>query len=101
MAYRREMDLRSGIVRIFNTYGPRMRADDGRVVTNFIIAELAEIVVDMVGSDSPIEYHDLPVDDPTRRRPDITLAQAELGWSPSIPLADGLRRTADYFLGNE
>jgi len=153
MAYRREMGLRSGIIRIFNTYGPRMRADDGRVVTNFIrqaianepitifgkgdqtrsfcyvddlvrgivamadsdlagpinlgnptehtIAELAAIVVEMMGSSSPIEFHDLPVDDPTRRRPDIARAKAELDWSPSIPLAEGLRRTADYFLGNE
>jgi len=153
MAYRREMDLDSGIVRIFNTYGPRMRADDGRVVTNFIrqaianepitifgqgdqtrsfcyvddlvrgivamadsdlagpinlgnptehtIAELAAIVVDMLDSSSTIEHHELPVDDPTRRRPDITRAKAELDWAPTIPLADGLRRTADYFLGNE
>lgn len=143
------VDIR--IARIFNTYGPRMAASDGRVVSNFImqalrgepitiygdgsqtrsfcfvsdlveglyalmnaadmeatpcnlgnpgeftVRQLAEQVVRMTDSDSTIEYRDLPVDDPTRRRPDIGLATRKLGWEPSIPLAQGLRQTIAYF----
>jgi nucleoside-diphosphate-sugar epimerase len=134
------------IVRIFNTYGPRLRPDDGRVVSNFLIQalrgepltvygdgsqtrslcyvddevrglialfdsdltgpvnvgnpdeytvlELAATVVDLLGSSSPIVHRPLPVDDPTRRRPDITLARTALGWEPTTALRDGLARTA-------
>ena len=138
------------IARIFNTYGPRLRPDDGRVVSNFIVqamrgepltvygdgsqtrslcyvddevaglvalfdsdltgpvnignpdeytvAELARIVVDLLGSPSPIEYRPLPTDDPVRRRPDITLARAALGWEPTTGLEDGLTRTAAHLV---
>ncbi|MEZ5243851.1 MAG: UDP-glucuronic acid decarboxylase family protein [Acidimicrobiales bacterium] len=149
MAYHRYHDLDTRIVRIFNTYGPKMRTNDGRVVSNFIVqalngenltiygdgsqtrsfcyvddevrglialldsnehdpvnignpseftvAELAEIVVDVVNSASEVEYHPLPVDDPTQRRPDITRAKELLGWEPVVELREGIERTAAYF----
>ena len=148
MAYHRYHDLDTRIVRIFNTYGPRMRPNDGRVVSNFIVqalrgenltiygdgsqtgsfcydddegrgrialldsnehdpanignpaeftvAELADIVVDVVNSTSEVEHHPLPVDDPTHRRPDITSARELLGWEPVIELREGIERTAAY-----
>ncbi|WP_419942198.1 UDP-glucuronic acid decarboxylase family protein [Candidatus Palauibacter sp.] len=151
MAYRRAHGVDTRIVRIFNTYGPRMRPDDGRVVSNFVvqalrgepltiygdgsqsrsfcyvsdlvegiwrlfnaalhepvnlgnpveytIRELAEFVVAATGSASPLEARPLPTDDPRVRRPDISLASAELGWTPRIPLEVGLRRTVAYFQG--
>ena len=137
------------IVRIFNTYGPRMHENDGRVVSNFIVQalqdrpisvygrgeqtrsfcyvddlirgfmalmasdvkvpvnignpgeftvkELADKVIAMTGSKSKIEYQPLPVDDPGRRRPDITRAKELLGWQPTIPLEKGLESTIEYF----
>jgi UDP-glucuronate decarboxylase len=139
------------LVRIFNTYGPRMQPDDGRVVSNFIVqalrgqqitiygdgnqtrsfcyvddlidgiqllmsaddkavgpmnignpgeytvGELASLIVGMVGSRSSIVYKPLPVDDPRRRRPDISRAQALLGWSPKVDLVSGLEKTISYF----
>jgi len=149
MAYHRQHHLDVRIVRIFNTYGPRMRPDDGRVVSNFIIQamrgepltiygdgtqtrsftyvddevrgflalldsdyvgpvnignpdectvlELAKTVLELTGSTSTIEHHPLPIDDPTQRRPDITLARSVLGWEPGIALRDGLARTIDWF----
>ncbi len=151
MAYHRSHQLDTRIVRIFNTYGPRMRPNDGRVVSNFIVqalrgenltiygdgsqsrsfcyvddeirglialldsdehdpvnignpseftvAELAEIVVDVVNSPSEVEYHPLPVDDPTQRRPDITRARELLGWEPRVDLREGIERPAEYFAG--
>jgi UDP-glucuronate decarboxylase len=144
-------DVEVKIARIFNTYGPRMRPDDGRVVSNFIvqalmgeditiygdgsqtrsfcfvsdlidgflrlmaspaaflgpvnlgnpveftIRELAEQVVELTGSRSKIVFRPLPVDDPRQRRPDISLAQRELGWQPRVPLAEGLKQTIVYF----
>jgi len=151
MAYHRYHGLDTRIVRIFNTYVPRMRPNDGRVVSNFIvqalegepltiygdgsqtrsfcyvddevrglialldssennpvnvgnpneftIKELAEIIVDVTGSASGIEYHDLPVDDPTQRKPDITRAREILGWEPEIQLRTGVTRTIEYFAG--
>lgn len=149
MAYHRYHGVDTRIVRIFNTYGPRMRPNDGRVVSNFIvqalrgepitvygdgsqtrsfcfvtdeadgiyrlfmsdhvgpmnignpdeftIRELAEKVIALTGSTSTIEERPLPTDDPKVRRPDITLARNVLGWSPTIPLEEGLRRTIPYF----
>jgi nucleoside-diphosphate-sugar epimerase len=149
LAYHRHHGLEVRIVRIFNTYGPRMRALDGRVVSNllvqalqgepltiygdgtqtrsfcyvddevrgflalldgdhtgpinignpgeFTMLELADLVKEVTGSDSPIVFEPLPVDDPTQRRPDITLAQDLLGWSPTVDLREGLTRTAAYF----
>ncbi|MCQ4209792.1 UDP-glucuronic acid decarboxylase family protein [Streptomyces longispororuber] len=148
MAYRRSLGANTGIVRIFNTYGPRMRPHDGRVVSTFLrqaltgrpltifgdggqtrsfcyvddlvrgltamldscaagpvnlgnpaeftVRELADLVLQVTGSSSAVEHRPLPVDDPTRRRPVIDLARTELGWAPSIPLEDGLRRTVAW-----
>jgi len=149
--YRRQHDLPIKVARLFNTYGPRMRPDDGRVVSNFIVLalrdepitiygdglqtrsfcfvddmidglvtlmdsdpsftgpvnlgntgeftmiELAELVVELTGSKSPIVHRPLPQDDPTRRRPDISLAKEALGWEPRTALADGLERTIEHF----
>jgi len=149
--YLRQHDLPIKVARIFNTYGPRMLPDDGRVVSNFIvqalggrditiygdgsqtrsfcyvddlveglirlmnsekavtgpvnlgnpgefsIRELAEKVVEKVGSGSKIVYEPLPADDPTQRQPDIAQAKEVLGWEPKIPLDEGLPRTIDYF----
>jgi len=149
MAYHRQHGVDVRIVRIFNTFGPRMRVEDGRVVSNFIVqalrgepltvygdgnqtrsftfvddeirgflalldsdyvgpvnignpdeftvTELAELVLEITGSSSAICHESLPVDDPTQRRPDITLARAVLGWEPEIDLRDGLLRTAEWF----
>ena len=149
MAYRRSLGLDVGVVRIFNTYGPRLRPHDGRVVSSFItqalngdpltiygdgrqtrsfcyvddlirgivamidcdepgpvnlgnpiehtVRELAELVLRITGSSSPVEYHPLPSDDPTRRQPVITRARERLGWSPKISIEEGLRRTVDWF----
>jgi len=148
MAYHRAHGLEVRIVRIFNTYGPRMRAEDGRVVSNlllqalkgypltiygdgsqsrsfcyvddevrgllalldgpvtgpvnignpneFTVAELAALVLEVTGSSSEIVYEPLPVDDPTQRQPDITLARDRLGWEPKVALREGLELTADY-----
>jgi dTDP-glucose 4,6-dehydratase len=149
MAYHRFHGVDTRIVRIFNTYGPRMRPGDGRVVSNFIvqalrgeplslygdgtqtrsfcyvddeaegiyrlfnsawtdpmnvgnpneftIRELAEKVLALTGSASPIVHHPLPQDDPTVRCPDISLARRELGWEPAVELEEGLRRTIPHF----
>lgn len=142
-----KVDIR--VIRIFNTYGPRMDPKDGRVVSNFImqalnsepitiygngsqtrsfcfvsdlvlgiykmmnnkflgpvnlgnpgeftIKELAEKVIEFTGSNSEIIYKDLPKDDPTRRKPDISLAKEKLDWQPSVDLDVGLKKTIEYF----
>ena len=149
--YHRQHGVDIKVMRIFNTYGPRMDIGDGRVVSNFIvqalkgeditiygdgsqtrsfcyvddliegmirlmnsrdgftgpvnvgnpgeftIKQLAEIVIELTGSDSKIIYEDLPVDDPTQRKPDITLARKELDWEPKIQLKEGLVKTIEYF----
>jgi UDP-glucuronate decarboxylase len=146
---RHGVDIR--VARIFNTYGPRMNPDDGRVVSNFIVqalrgdpitvygqgtqtrsfcyvddlvegflrymslqeplpgpmnlgnpaeftvAQLAEQVIDLTHSRSPIVFKPLPSDDPVQRRPDITRARDRLGWEPAVPLREGLQRTIAYF----
>jgi UDP-glucuronate decarboxylase len=151
--YNRQHGLPVKVVRIFNTYGPNMHPNDGRVVSNFIvqalrdeditiygdgsqtrsfcyvddlvdgmvkmmdsentftgpvnlgnpvessIRELAEMVIELIGSKSSISYRPLPQDDPTRRRPDITLAGERLGWRPGTELKAGLQRTIEYFDG--
>src|SRR5687767_1866681 len=149
MAYHRYHGVDTRIIRIFNTYGPRMRPRDGRVVSNFIvqalngepitiygdgsqtrsfcyvsdevdgiyrlfmhgdsmptnignpaeytIRQLAEIVVELTGSASPIVYEDLPEDDPKVRKPDITRAREMLGWEPKVDVRDGVGRTIEYF----
>ena len=151
MDYHRMHRVNIRIVRIFNTYGPRMHPFDGRVVSNFIrqamsgepitiygegtqtrsfcyrddlvdgmirmmdgaddfvgpvnlgnpdeftIRELAEMVLEMTGSRAPLVKKPLPPDDPTMRRPDITLAKTRLNWQPTISLREGLRKTIDWF----
>jgi dTDP-glucose 4,6-dehydratase len=151
MASHRARGVDVGIVRIFNTYGPRLAPGDGRVVSNFVVQalsgqpltvygdglqtrslcyvadqvtglmalldsavtgpvnignpdertvlELARLVLELTGSSSAIVHRPLPTDDPTRRCPDIELARRELGWSPTVDLAEGLRRTVEYFAG--
>jgi len=152
--YHRQLDLEIKVARIFNTYGPRMAADDGRVVSNFIVQalrkepltlfgdgsqtrsfcyvddlvdglirlmespgeitgpinlgnpsefsmrELADLVLELTGSTSTIECRELPADDPTRRRPDIARAKAQLGWEPRVELREGLLKTIEYFDGH-
>lgn len=151
MDYRRQNHVNIRIVRIFNTYGPRMHPFDGRVVSNFIrqalanqditvfgdgaqtrsfcyrddliegmirmmnapddfvgpvnlgnpeeftILELAKLVLELTGSQSKLIYQSLPVDDPTQRQPDITLAKKHLNWSPTILLREGLLKTIEWF----
>lgn len=149
--YHRQHRLSVKVIRIFNTYGPRMHPADGRVVSNFIVQalsgqpitlygdglqtrsfcyvddlvdgivrmmttpaevtgpinlgnpgefsmrELAEIVQELVGSSVKIEHLPLPQDDPKQRRPDIDKAQSTLGWTPKVPLREGLTKTIAYF----
>ncbi|MFK7993427.1 MAG: UDP-glucuronic acid decarboxylase family protein [Granulosicoccus sp.] len=151
--YHRQHNLRIKVGRIFNTYGPRMHPNDGRVVSNFImqaltgesitvygegnqtrsfcycldlidafvrimgtgddftgpvnignpdeftIRQLAEKVIEMTGSSSKLVFKDLPSDDPTQRRPDITQAREVLGWEPKVNLEQGLEKTIAYFDG--
>jgi UDP-glucuronate decarboxylase len=143
------VDIR--VVRIFNTYGPRMHPNDGRVVSNFIvqalkgeditmfgdgsqtrsfcyvddmisglvsmmngpdgfagpvnlgnpseyrILELAQMIIGLTGSGSKIIFQPLPMDDPKRRRPDISLARERLGWEPRADVKEGLKKTIEYF----
>ena len=149
--YFRQHNLDIKVGRIFNTYGPRMRPDDGRVISNFIvqaltekditvygkgdqtrsfcyvddlvegilrlmttekgvtgpmnlgnpieytILEMAEIVIDQIGSKSKIIFETLPEDDPKQRQPDISFAKSELNWEPKTQLKEGLDKTIQYF----
>ena len=149
--YHRQHGLEIKVMRIFNTYGPRMHPEDGRVVSNFIVSalknepltvygdgsqtrsfcyvddlvegmvrlmnspaevtgpinvgnpgeftvkELADQVIELVGSTAGIEYFPLPQDDPIRRQPDITRAREMLDWEPTVTLAQGLPRAVEYF----
>lgn len=149
--YHRQLRLLIKVARIFNTYGPRMHPNDGRVVSNFIVQalrgdpitiygeggqtrsfcyvedmvegllrlmrspddftgpinlgnpiestvlELAELIIKMTNSKSQIVFKALPVDDPQRRKPDITLARTQLDWHPNVTLHDGMTKTIGYF----
>jgi len=149
MAYHRYHRVDTHMVRIFNTYGPRLQANDGRVISNLLmqalagepltiygdgsqtrsfcyvsdliegimrlsrsdealpvnignpvewtILECAREVLAVTGSGSEIVFRDLPVDDPSRRRPDITKARTLLGWEPKVSLREGLEMSAGYF----
>lgn len=151
MAFHRYHGVNTHMVRIFNTYGPRLHPGDGRVISNFMmqalggepltvygdgrqtrsfcyvddliegivrlaqssehlpvnignpceftILECAQTVLEVTGSKSELRFVDLPVDDPTRRRPDITKARALLGWEPRIQLREGLEKSLGYFRG--
>lgn len=149
--YHRQHQTNIKVARIFNTYGPNMQTNDGRVISNFIVQALknqpltvygdgqqsrsfcyvddmidglialmasaddftgpvnlgntneytmqaiAENIISIIDSKSDIVYQTLPVDDPMRRQPDISLANKALGWQPSTPLDDGLMKTIRYF----
>lgn len=149
--YYREEGVEIKVVRIFNTYGPNMNPEDGRVVSNiicqalkgkditlygdglqtrsfcyvddlievfirmmnspkgftgpvntgnpgeFTVKELADLVISKIGGNHKIVYQPLPKDDPTHRKPDITLAKEKLGWEPTIKLSEGLDKTIAYF----
>lgn len=150
MDYHRQHNVDIKIIRIFNTYGPRMAENDGRVVSNFIIQalkneditiygdgsqtrsfcyvddlirgmiklmntedfigpvnvgnngeytilELAQMIIELCGSTSKIVFKPLPSDDPCKRKPDLTLAKEKLGYSPNIPIREGLMKTIEYF----
>jgi nucleoside-diphosphate-sugar epimerase len=153
LEYHRKYQLDIKIIRIFNTYGPRMDPDDGRIVSNFImqalrgqpltifgdgsqtrsfcyvedlvegilrmarsdrafigpvnlgnpdeftVLEAARIIRDKTGSASAITHLPLPSDDPRKRKPDISLAEARLGWNPNVAFVDGVARTIEYFRG--
>ncbi len=149
--YWRQHKLRIKVVRIFNTYGPRMHPNDGRVVSNFIVQalkgepitiygdgqqtrsfcfsddlieammrtmntgddftgpvnignpgeftmlELAQVILDVTGSKSDLQFLPLPSDDPKQRQPDISLAKSALGWKPQVELRQGIEKTVAYF----
>jgi dTDP-glucose 4,6-dehydratase len=149
MAYYRSRGVNTHLVRIFNTYGPRLHPGDGRVISNFMmqalrgepltiygdgkqtrsfcyvddliegivrlsrsdehlpvnignqdeftILECAQAVLEVTRSKSELRFVDLPVDDPTRRRPDITKARTLLAWEPKIKLKEGLEKSLEYF----
>jgi dTDP-glucose 4,6-dehydratase len=151
MVYRRKHGVDTGIMRIFNTYGPRMRANDGRAIPTFIsqalrgepitvagdgsqtrsvcyvddlvegivrllhsdmagpvnignphemsIIDVATLIRDLCGSESPIVFVPRPEDDPSVRQPDITLARERLGWEPKVDVHEGLTRTIEWFSG--
>ncbi|MDR2883589.1 MAG: SDR family oxidoreductase [Deferribacteraceae bacterium] len=92
-------DLVEVIIRMMNSRdgftGPVNIGNPGE----FTMIELAEKVIEMTGSSSKIVFMPLPADDPTQRRPDISLAKKELGWEPLIPLNEGLVKTINYFKG--
>lgn len=151
MDYHRQNNVNTRIVRIFNTYGPNMAQDDGRVVSNFIVQALkgenitiygdgaqtrsfcyvsdlidgiikmmnnpqnfigpvnlgnpieytildfAKLIIELTNSNSKIIHKPLPSDDPTQRKPDITLAKKELDWEPKVGIKEGLQKTIEYF----
>lgn len=149
ITYHRELKVDVKIARIFNTYGPRMRADDGRIVPNLIcqalrnepltiygdgkqtrsfcyvsdlinglvellnsnqtgpinlgnpdefnMLEFAELVLRFTQAQSKLVFEPLPIDDPKKRKPDITLAQKHLNWQPKVKLIDGLKPTIEWF----
>ena len=149
MAYNTFHGVETRIIRIFNTYGPKMRLNDGRVLPAFIgqalrgedltifgdgsqtrsfcyvddliegiyrlllsdydqpvnignpseitISEFAEEIIQLTGTDQKVTYHDLPVNDPKQRQPNITRAKEILGWEPKVSREEGLKITYDYF----
>jgi UDP-glucuronate decarboxylase len=151
LEYARNYGVRIKVIRIFNTYGPRMDPEDGRIISSFIVQalrgepitvfgdgsqtrsfcyvddlidglvrmvasgssftgpvnlggtaefsalEIARIIKEMTGSRSAIVFKDLPQDDPRKRKPDIGLAESELGWRPTVSLDEGAARTIEHF----
>ncbi|HZI47896.1 MAG TPA: NAD-dependent epimerase/dehydratase family protein, partial [Pyrinomonadaceae bacterium] len=94
-------DLIDGMVRLMNVADGATVHEPVNVGNDheFTMRELATEVGLAVGVESRIRFCDLPADDPRQRRPDLTRAKQLLGWSPSVPLKDGIRRTVDYFAG--
>jgi UDP-glucuronate decarboxylase len=90
-------DLIEGVIRMMNSAEGFTGPVNLGTPAEFTIMELAKTLIGMTGSASRIVFRDLPRDDPTQRRPDITLARERLGWEPLIPLAEGLKRTIAYF----
>ena len=90
-------DLIEGLVRLMNSSPEITGPINLGNPDEFSMLELAELVLELTGSKSKLEYRDLPIDDPVRRQPDISRAKQELGWEPSIPLREGLARTIAYF----
>jgi UDP-glucuronate decarboxylase len=147
--YHRQHGVEIRVARIFNTYGPRMAQDDGRVVSNFIVQairgepltifgtgeqtrsfcfvddlidgfiklmsselsgpinlgnpeertmnQLGQLIIQLTGGSSKLDFRTLPTDDPKQRKPDISLAKANLGWEPKTTLEEGLKKTIKYF----
>ena len=81
------------MMNVDNFTGPVNLGNDGE----FTVKELAELVIKEVGSKSKIIYLPLPQDDPTRRRPDLTLAKSKLNYTPTVPLTEGIKKTIEYF----
>jgi UDP-glucuronate decarboxylase len=92
-------DLVEGLVRLMATSDDVVGPFNLGNVEEVTMLELAQAVLERTGSPSRLEFRDLPVDDPVRRRPDITLARRQLGWQPNVGLNEGLARTVDYFRG--
>jgi UDP-glucuronate decarboxylase len=92
-------DLVEGFVRLMNSPDPVVGPVNLGNPGEFTILELAQRVLEMTGSKSELVFRPLPADDPRQRRPDITVAQKELGWDPGINLGQGLERTIAYFAG--
>jgi UDP-glucuronate decarboxylase len=90
-------DLLEGMVRMMNAPDDFVGPVNLGNPREFTILELAQLVLRLTGSQSVLEYRPLPADDPTQRRPDITLARQRLGWEPMVPLEEGLARTIDWF----
>jgi UDP-glucuronate decarboxylase len=90
-------DLVEGLIRMMNSAEGFTGPVNIGTPAEFTIMELARTLIRMTGSASRIDFRELPQDDPTQRRPDITLAREKLGWEPLVPLAEGLKRTIAYF----
>ena len=90
-------DLIEGMIRMMNNEDNFIGPVNLGNPDEFTIKQLAELIIDLTGSGSEIEYQPLPQDDPTRRKPDITLAKKHLQWEPSVSLKSGLQKTIDYF----
>merc|ERR1712203_14484 len=96
-AYAKQSKVQIRVARIFNTYGPRMHMNDGRVVSNFILQALEKEPMTIYGDGSNIVHKAAVEDDPKRRRPDISLAKKVIDWQPRVSLKQGLEKTIDYF----
>ena len=90
-------DLIEGLIRLMNAPDELTGPVNLGNPDEFTVLELAQLVLEQTGSKSAIVHRPLPQDDPTRRRPDITLARKHLGWQPTVPLRKGLQATIDWF----